>query len=185
MRRAAFFTTLLVSSAAFAAAGHGEGVPWKTIFWQVFNLTILFSGIIYLVAKPTREFFAQRRAEYLETEKKSQSARKAAELQFVEIQQKLTHLESTRDESFARAEGEASDLKKQLIGDANELAMRIKAEAEATVRMEVLRAQLELRAEFVRESVQTARTVLQKDIGSQDHQRLQEQFVNQLQAGAQ
>lgn len=185
MKRIGFFMILLASSSALAAGGHGEGVPWKTIFWQVFNLTILFSGIIYLVAKPLRDFFAQRRAEYLETEKKSQSARKAAELQFSEVQQKLTHLEATREESYARAEGEAADMKKQLVRDANDLAVRIKAEAEATVRMEVLRAQLELRSEFVRESVQTARTVLQKDIGSQDHQRLQDQFVNQLQAGAQ
>lgn len=184
MKRTALVLFLLSASSVAVAAPHGEGVPWTTIFWQCFNLTILFSGLFFLLAKPVRQMFAQRRVSYLETEKKAQNARKAAEQQYLEVKHKLDHLVSSREESFARAEGEASDMKKQLIRDANELAVRIKSEAEATVRMEIARAQFELRREFVRESVQAARTVLQKDIGNQDHQRLQDQFVNQLQAGA-
>lgn len=185
MNRYIVFALLLTPSLAVAAPGHGDGVPWSTVFWQCFNLTILFSVIIYLVAKPTREFFSHRRASFLEAQQKSQSAKKAAEDQLTEIRNRLAQLESTKEESLARALGEASSMRDQLIKEAHEVAQRIRTEAQATVRMEVLRAQTELKDSFVRESVQAARTVLEKDIGSQDHQRLQEQFVNQLQAGAQ
>ncbi|HRO66313.1 MAG TPA: ATP synthase F0 subunit B, partial [Pseudobdellovibrionaceae bacterium] len=135
---------LLVSQAAFAAEGHGDGIPGKLIFWQVFNLGILLSALFYLLRQPVKDYFAQRRASFLQAAEKTKASRQAAEEKYRELKEKIENLDRTRAESLARAEAEAGDLKKQLILTANELAARIRKEAEATSKIEVLRARREL-----------------------------------------
>lgn len=182
MRIALVILASALFETAWAADGHGHtGVPVREVFWQVFNLGILFGGMIYFLRQPVKNFFAQRRADFVEAANKSQAARLEAEKQFVDIKHKLEHLESTRAESIARAEAEAADMRKQMIKDAEELAKRIRNEAETTAQIEVQKARQELRESFIQEAVSAARTVLTKDIGSQDHQKLQNDFTQHLQ----
>lgn len=181
MRIALFLLVSAIMQTASAADGHGASVPLREVFWQVFNLTILFGGMIYFLRQPVKNFFAQRRTDFVDAANKSQAARLEAEKQFADIKNKLQLLESTRTESFARAEAEAADMRRQMIKDAEEIAQRVRHEAETTAQIEVQKARTELREAFVKEAVDAARTVLTKDIGSQDHQKLQNDFAQHLQ----
>lgn len=181
-----FLFVLGVSTAYAASGGHGEHggevhVP-KTVLYQVINVIILFGGLYYFLRGAVVKFYADRKANYLAAAQKSQAAREEAEKQFVDIKNKLQQLEATTDESISRARAEASEMKQSLIKEAQEVAARIKKEAEETARLEVQKAQTQLREQLLKDSVEAAKAVLSKDIGSADHQKLQSEFVNKVQA---
>lgn len=183
MRTLISFALVFFSRVAMAAEASAEGVPGHTIFWQAFNLAILFGGLFYYLRKPIKDYFRQRQSEFIEAAKKAQSARLEAEKEYLDIQHKIEHLEGSRAESLARAQAEAAEMRKQMVRDAEELAARIRQEAEATVRIEVQRAQNQLQERFVQEAVAAARTVLTKDISPQDQSKLQNDFAKNLQVG--
>ncbi|MBX3041441.1 MAG: ATP synthase F0 subunit B [Bdellovibrionaceae bacterium] len=171
---------IFLSQAAFAAEGHGDGIPGKLIFWQIFNLTILFSALTYFLRQPIKDYFAQRRTTFLSAAEKSQAARQEAEAKFRELKEKIENLDRTRTESLARAEAEAADLKKQMILSANEIATRIRKEAETTSQVEIMRARRELHEQFAQDAVTAARTALSSDISAQDQAKLQGDFVKNI-----
>jgi F-type H+-transporting ATPase subunit b len=174
---------ILVAGMAHAASGgHGQGgIPTREIFWQVFNLGILLGAMFYFLRQPTKDFFRNRQAAFVTAANKSQAARMDAEKQFLDIKHKIEHLETTRDESIARAEAEAVDLRKQILKDAEETAVRVRQEAEVTATSEAIKARKNLQEQFVAEAVSAARGVLSKDIGAQDHGKLQTDFVRNVQ----
>lgn len=183
-----WFAFLLVmgASIAFAAGGHGEHggevhVP-KVVLYQLINVLILFGGLFYFLKNVVIKFYADRKANYLSAAQKSQAAREEAEKQFVEVKNKLDKLEATTDESISRAKAEAVDMKNDLIKEAQEVAARIKKEAEQTAKIEIQKAQTQLREQLLKDSIEAAKAVLSKDIGSADHQKLQSEFVNKVQA---
>jgi F-type H+-transporting ATPase subunit b len=128
------------------------------------------------------KMYADRKQNYLAAAAKSKAAREEAEREFVEVKHKLDQLEASADESLSRAKAEAADMKHQLIRDAQDMASRIKHEAEETAKIEVIKAQTHLREQLLKDAIDAAKTVLSKDIGSADHQKLQSEFVNKVQA---
>lgn len=173
------FSLMTIAAPALAAPA-GDGVPWMGVFWQVFNLSILLSALTYFLKDIVRDYFRERRATFVATAEKSQAARASAEKEYKELQAKITDLDRTRNESLVRAEAEAADLRKQMIANAEELAARIRKEAEMTAKVETSRARRELQEQFTRDAVIAARMVLEKDISSQDQERLQGNFVQNM-----
>lgn len=175
--------TVIVQVAAAAPeeqhATHAA-IPYRLIGWQIFNLVVLFAGLAYFLKEPIRNFFRDRQAAFREAAEKSAVARAAAEKQYHEIKSKIDYLDRDHQESLARAEAEASDLRHQTVREAEEVAGRIRKEAETTARLEVQRARQELHEHFVNEAVAAARKALSSDIGNQDHTKLQSEFVNHL-----
>lgn len=186
MKKWFVFLLALGASSAFAASGHGEHggeihVP-RVVLYQVINVILLFGGLYYFLKNVVVKFYADRRATYLAAAQKSQAAREEAEKQFADIKNKLDKLESSAEESVSRAKAEAADMKNSLIKEAQEIAARIKNEAEQTAKIEVQKAQTQLREQLLKDSIDAAKAVLSKDIGSADHQKLQSEFVNKVQA---
>jgi F-type H+-transporting ATPase subunit b len=186
MKKWFVFLLVLGASCAYAASGHDEHggeihVP-KVVLYQAINVVLLFGGLIYFLKATVVKFYADRKAAYLAAAQKSQAAREEAEKQFVDIKHKLSQLESTTDESISRARAEAADMKHSLVKEAQEAAARIKHEAEQTAKLEVQKAQTHLREQLLKDSIAAAKAVLSKDIGSADHQKLQSEFVNKVQA---
>lgn len=171
---------ILAPAAALAAGGHdGEGVP-KAVVYQLINVTILIVGLVYFTKDHIVQFFAGRKAAYLEAAQKSAFAREQAEREFVDIKEKLTTLEATRGDSLRKAQAHADDLKKQIVDEAQTVTKRIRDEAQLTANLEVQRAQKELREQLLKDSVEAARVVLTKDLSSSDQQKLQKDFINNV-----
>jgi len=185
MKKLFAFLLVFGTSVAFAAGGHGEHGPVevpKVVLYQLINVIILFGGLTFFLKGTIVKFYADRKASYLAAAQKSQAAREIAEKQFVDIKHKLDQLEASQDDSIARAKAEASDMKQSLIKDAHEAAARIKHEAEQTAKIEIQKAQTHLREQLLKDSLEAAKAVLSKDIGTADHQKLQSEFVNKVQA---
>lgn len=180
--KSALFVLLFITSGLALAAGgarHGEGVP-TVVYWQAANLGILFVGLYFLVGKKATGFFANKKEEFLAASNKSKKIKQEAEQKVADIQARLQKLETTAAESIERARAESSDLKKQLISEAQALANRIKADASEAAKTESLRAQRELHKEVASEAIKQAREVLKKDTSQSDQTKLQEQFTQQF-----
>lgn len=176
---------LVLLSPAFALAaggGHGDGhdgIP-TVVMYQAINVVILVAGLIYFTKDSIVTFFKDRKAQYLEAAQKSAFAREQAEREFVDIKNKLAQLDATRAESLSKAQSHANDLKKQILDEAQAVSKRIKEDAQLTAKLEVERAQRDLRTQLLKDSVDAARTVLTKDLGSADQQKLQKDFINHV-----
>lgn len=177
---------ILAPALVFASgAEHGHGgehaieIP-KAVIYQAINIAILIGGLIYFTKDGIVSFFAGRKAAYLEAAQKSAFAREQAEKEFVDIKNKLANLDSTRQEQLAKAKTHAEELKKQITDEAEQVSKRIREEAELTTKLEVQRAQKELRHQLLNDSVEAARIVLTKDIGANDQQKLQKEFINHI-----
>lgn len=174
-------TTLIVllvqvSLASDAAHGaHSNEIP-SIIIWQVINLGILFAIIYKYTKQPIVDFFGSRQKDYLAQAEKSQALFKDAEKEYLDIQHRLEALKSSTDDSIKKAQQEAIELKNQMIKDAEEMASRIKEEAKQTAKIESQKVYQKLHDKIVTEAITAARSVLTRDIGAQDHQKLQSDF---------
>lgn len=175
--------TLLISVLANAATGHGdEGVPVALVWHQTFNVVLMLAGLIWFLRTPLRNHFKERRELFTAAAAKADEARRMANEEKSHIEAKLAKLEATAAESITRARAEAVDYRNALIKEANELAARIKADAEAAAQNEVQRAKNEIRREIITESLKATRAHLASQVSGEDHERLQTRFVEQLQA---
>lgn len=158
---------------------HDAEIP-KVVLYQVINVVILVAGLIYFTKDGIVAFFKDRKAQYLEAAQKSAFAREQAEREFVDIKNNLAQLDATRADSLNKAQAHADDLRKQIMDEAQAVSKRIKEDAQLTAKLEVERAQRELRTQLLTDSVEAARIVLTKDLGSADQQKLQKYFINHV-----
>lgn len=172
---------LLMPAVVMAAGGghHDEGIPKVTIY-QLINVVILVGGIIYFTKDGIISFFAGRKTAYLEAAQKSAFAREQAEKEFVDLKNKIANIDATRADALKKAQEHAEDIRKQILAESQEVSKRIRDEAELTARLEVQRAQKELREQLLQDSLSAARTVLTKDLGANDQQKLQNDFINNV-----
>lgn len=180
-----FFLSILLTlfpvlALAAPGGGHAPGEVPTVVLYQLINLIILFSGIIYFTKDAIVSFFGGRKAAYLEAAQKSALAREQAEREFADIKYKLSQLEITRSESLEKAKAHGEEIKKTSLTEAGELSRRIRDDAALTAKLEVERAQKELRLQLLRDSMENARMVLTKDIGSSDQQKLQKDFISHV-----
>lgn len=184
-------TTLLLTlaNAAMAAeSGHDahgaahHGPDMTLVMWQALNVGILIIGLIYFLRKPVREFFAGQKAAYLDASAKTLAARTAAENDLKHIRAELNRIETTAAESVARARAESSDLKRQMVTEAESTAQRLRMDAETSAKLEVQRAVVSLRAELLQEAVAAARQQMSKGVTQEDHVRLNQEFIRNIEA---
>lgn len=173
----------ILPALAFANSGeHHEGIPWETIGYQTVNVIILLGIIVYFGTKPIKEFFTNKKTQFLAAAEQSVKIRKAAEEAHDDIKVKLNKLESTADESVERAKADAADLIKQMLAEAESLAKKIKIDTESAANIEIERAKTHLREQLIQESLMMARKQLEAKVSNEDHKRLQGDFINNIQA---
>lgn len=172
---------LLAPTLVFAAGGgHGDGEIPKAVMYQAINVAILVAGLVYFTKDAIVQVFAGRKAAYLEAAQKSALAREQAEKEFADIKNKLANLDATREETLNKAKAHAEDLKKQILEEAQGVTKRIRDDAQLTAKLEIERAQKELRTLLLTDSVAAARVVLSKDLATADQQKLQTDFINNI-----
>jgi F-type H+-transporting ATPase subunit b len=181
---------LFITQLAFAASegGHGAGaddhaIPAKLIMYQTINVVAMLIGLFIVLKKPLQEYFKDKKATFLVAAQRAEAARKAAEEERAQIQSRLAKLESTADESIARAKAEAADMKKQMISDGEAMSKRIREEAASSAKLEVERAKTQLRETLIKEALEVTRQQLSSKITTEDHKRLQTDFIQNIQAG--
>ncbi len=177
------FALTLIHQVVFASStGHGGGIPWGTVTAQVFNVVVLLIGLVYFLAKPIRSHFQARQKDFLSVAEKAKATLKEAERSHLELTHKLEKLQSTADESVAKAELEAKAVKAGLLEEAKSLSQRIQNEARLAAEAELKRAKHELRIELLKVSINSTQEKLANSsiVTTEDHARLQNEFVTEL-----
>ena len=184
MKKLVFFSAMFLLTIAGASGAehgaHSNEIP-QTVLWQFLNLAILFGGLFYYLKDSVVQTFSKRREVFLVQAEKSKAAQKSAESEFLDIKHKLDILNSTANESISRARAEANDLKEKLLKEAQAASERIRKDAEETIKVEAEKALQHLKVQVILDAIAAARTVLSKDIGSSDHQNLQNEFTKNIQ----
>lgn len=175
------FYGLAVQATEGAHGAHSNEIP-SVVLWQFINLSILFVALVYLLKDKVRATFADRQRLFLAEAEKSKVAQAEAERGYLEIKKRLEQFNAGVDSSVLKARSEAQDLKNQMITESKTQAQKIKEEAVLTAKNESLRAQRKLHSQIVTEVLGMARNVLAKDIGTNDHQKLQSDFSKNIQA---
>ena len=183
-------TFVFGSSSGFASAtehgGHEAAIP-NIVWLQFVNFGLYAALLFFALKKPVLTFFSSRETNYRDAIKKAEAAKAEAETKRREIQERLTKLESTRDQSIEQARAEAAALRAQIIEEAKTLAAKLKTDAEQTAAVELERAKVALRRELLDQSVLLATKLLSdKDkLQEQDQKRLQSEFVEKIQVVSQ
>ncbi len=174
------FSTQIAEAAENShAASHA--VPWASVGVQAFNLMVLFLALFLALRKSIQAHFANRAREFSQLVDKAEAAKRQAERGHREIKDRLTQLESTAEQSLLKAEAEAEQLKNKMIHDAKLLSSKLEAEAKQTIALEVDKAKGELRHELLARALAESRDNLQKNLGSNEQKKLQNEFVEKIQ----
>jgi F-type H+-transporting ATPase subunit b len=179
---AVFATVLLVPLMALAAGGDvsHDGIP-ASVWYQVINFTLFIGAGIYFLRKPIKNYFSNRESAFKQALVKAQAARQEAEQRKSEIQARLNQLQTTAEESIAKARAEAEALRDQIVRDASEISTKLREDAKATANAEIERARHELREDVLAQAVALSRKVLTEKMAEPDQKRLQTEFVDKIQ----
>lgn len=180
--------SLLAASLALAGGGeaaHGgeHGITPEKItdfIWRTVNF-IVFAGIlIYLVAKPAKEFFAKRASDISESFEELEAKKAEAEAALQAAQNRLAEMAAEREKLMEMflAEGEAE--KAKIIEKAEMVAARIKEMATLTISQETKKAALELKKEVAEQATQMAEELIKKEITSTDQNKLVEEYLQKV-----
>ena len=183
MRRFLFTVAMVVILPALAyASGNGEGHEggMGNFWWRILNFTILAVVLYKLSAKAIVNFFVGNRASIKNSLDEAVRAKEEAE-------KKLEEHSARLDKATAEIAGIADMIKAQglaekekIIEEAKRTAEKVKEDSEARVEQEFKRALHQLRREATELSVTMAEEILAKNIQSDDHEKMVNDFLDRM-----
>lgn len=178
----ALLLVLLLTGVGFASGGgHADsGVLLKDFLYRVLNFSLVVAILVYFLRKPIKKGLASRREEIEKALAAAKQAKEEAEAKFAEYDRKLA--QATEDiaeiSDAIRREGELE--KQKIIENANQMAIKIKQEAEKAAEMEVAKARKELQREAAQLAVSLAEEQLKKNFTKDDDTRLIDEYMQKV-----
>ena len=171
------------ASPALAASGGGEGALGE-LAWLLFNFAVLIYVVYRFAGKPIRQFFADRGAA-IDADIRTASERlEEAEARHRQLQAQVQSLDSELEEIRTQATRRAEAERDRILEDARLSAERIRSDASAAIAREVDRAQADLRDQASELAMELAAGYLQERMDDGDRERLIEEFIERVEAGA-
>jgi F-type H+-transporting ATPase subunit b len=174
---------MLAPVLAFGAKGGEaaaeEGIP-TALWFQVVNFCIYAGLLIYFLRQPIKNFFNGREERFRQAIVKAEAAKRQAEEQKRDIQERLTKLQASSQGSVEDARREAEALRARIVKEAEEMVRHMKTETQRTVDSEIHRAKDELRDELLNQAVALSTKILTEKIAEPDQKRLQTEFVDKI-----
>jgi len=162
---------------ANAASGHGT-ITTEQLLTQIYNFTLLFGLLFFLLKKPIVTGLASKRAEFLKQKDVSQNQLKAAKDSLREISDRISLLEKNFNADLERAKSEAQTFKSQQTTAAKQASERIAVEAKKNLGYEQAKYVDLIKEELLELATTKAKASLKQNLKSTDQKRLQtESFV--------
>lgn len=151
-------------------------VPW-TLIAQICNLFIQMFLIKKFLFKPVREILAKRQ-EKADAEIRKAEADKAEAAQIKQTYEKnMLEAREKASELLASAQKSATAKSDDIIREANEQAIAIKARAEADIAQERRKAVNEIKDEIGSMAMEIAGKVIEREVNPNDHAKLIDEFI--------
>jgi len=175
-----FFGIFMVAQ-AWAAGGAEHHTPSITeVIFPALNFLIYLAIIVKFALPPIRSYLKNRRDEVVATMTQASAKKAAAQALVAEYKAKLAALDQ-RVRSLQATLGEEGERDKaKLLGEANNMAAKIKADASVLADQEVKMARQKIREDMAIQAEATARALLQRNLSADDQNRLADEFIQSI-----
>jgi F-type H+-transporting ATPase subunit b len=177
---------LLAGVAAASEAAHGGGhggvsaEKIQDLIWRTVNFVVFAAILIKLVAKPAKNFFAQRSQDVATTLEEAEAKQAAAEAAVKAAETRLAEVAKERQKVIQQFMAEGEMEKAKILEKANLVAARIKEMAAMTIEQETKKAAQGLKEEVVDQATQMATDMLKEKATYADQQGLVEEYLKKV-----
>lgn len=177
-RRTVFLALfLLLSLTAWGSEGGHHGFDWFGFLGKVFNSTVLFGGLIYLMRKPLIRLLSdQSRNVRVDIEDRRKSIQ-ASTRDYESLQKRLTTLEAEVREITRQAEENGMRERSRIEAEGRMEAERIAKLTEEEIRNRVDAAVRRLKAQVAEMAIQRFREDIQDQLDPDRHRRIMEKNI--------
>ncbi|MDP9128842.1 MAG: hypothetical protein M3N35_00485, partial [Candidatus Binatota bacterium] len=166
---------------AWAAGGAEHHTPSITeVIFPALNFLIYAVIIVKFALPPVRSFLKSRRDEVVATIAQASAKKAAAQSLVDEYKAKLAALDQQVRSLQATLRDEGERDKAKLLGEANTMAAKIKADASILADQEVKMARQKIREDMAIQAEATARALLQRNLSADDQNRLADEFIQSI-----
>ncbi len=148
--------------------------------WQLLNLGLFLGLLFYLLARPLTEAFRKRQDEIEERRKEAEKRRAAVDRLAADIRERTARVEREAEEIRKQALGEGEQIRAELAQRAKDEAERIRKGAEEEIERRVAAARAELRQTAADLTGATATDLLARAITEDDRRQLLSDSVARL-----
>ncbi len=152
---------------------------WAIVLSLV-NLVILTMILKRFLFKPVKKILDSRRAAIDEDYAQAKAAREEAEETRKNYEEAMAAAKITGDQIIADASRTAEYRSNEIVAQAREKASEIRRQAEQDAVLERKKAEDEMKHEIADVSTQLTGKLLQREINEEDHRKLIDSFLNDL-----
>ncbi|QTD54288.1 F0F1 ATP synthase subunit B family protein [Sulfidibacter corallicola] len=167
---------------AAGGGGHdgGHHFDWAHFAAQTVNTLIFFGTLAYLLNKPIKEFFSNRRKQIQEALELAEKSRVDAKRALDEIEQMKAALADELAQIESQAHEDAEFEKKKIAAEAEQEAARLMEQAKADVEHLRRESVTKLKAFLTDLAMAEAEKVISTSITDADRKKLFAEFTNSL-----
>ena len=173
-----------VAAASEAAAGGGHGgisaEKLQDLLWRTVNFVVFAGILIYLVAKPAKNFFAQRTQDVARNLEEMAAKQAEFEAAVAAAEARLAAVAKERQGVIQQFIAEGEMEKAKILDKANLVAARIKEMAAFTIEQETKKAAQSLKEEVVGLATQMATDMIKEKATYADQQGLVEEYLKKV-----
>lgn len=171
-----------VAAASEAAGGHGgiSAEKWQDLLWRTVNFVVFAGILIYLVAKPAKNFFAQRTQDVARSLEEMAAKQAEFEVAVAAAEARLAAVAKERQSVIQQFIAEGEMEKAKILEKANLVAARIKEMAAFTIEQETKKAAQSLKEEVVGLATQMATDMIKEKATYADQQGLVEEYLKKV-----
>jgi len=186
MKRAVCLVTpaLLALAGPALASGGGEEGGSSSLLFSVLNFVLILGVIVYFARKPVAEYLEQRRQGIQRSLEDSAKLLSDAEAKLQDWNDRAGRLDAELSEIRATSRRIAEEEREEILAQARVNAERIQNDARVAVDQELLRARRVLAEEAGELAIDLAAKLLADQVTDDDQQRLFDEFLSNVEAGA-
>jgi F-type H+-transporting ATPase subunit b len=177
---------LLAGVAAASEAAHGGGhggisaEKIQDLIWRTVNFVVFAAILIKLVAKPAKNFFAQRSQDVATTLEELEAKQATSEAAVKAAEARLAEVAEEREKVIQQYKAEGEMEKAKILDKANLVAARLKDMAIFTIEQETKKAAQSLKEEVVGLATQMATDMIKEKATYADQQGLVEEYLKKV-----
>jgi F-type H+-transporting ATPase subunit b len=176
---------LLAGAAAASEAAHGshgaiDPAKIQELIWRTVNFVVFAAILIKLVAKPAKNFFAQRSQDVATTLEELEAKLAEATAAVKTEETRLGEVAKEREKIIQQYMAEGEMEKAKILDKANMVAERIKEMAALSIQQETKKATHDLREEIVGMATQMATDMIKEKATYADQQGLVEEYLKKV-----
>lgn len=154
-------------------------ISWNLLF-QIVNTVILYFLLRHFLFKPVRSFMENRTNSIKETISAAEAKEKEAKELYDEYMSKIGNAQEEGKQIIKDATKVADEKAEKILAESREEAARLVQKANKDIELEKKKLLNDVKSEISDIAVQLASKVVEKDIDDKDHERLINDFIENM-----